>query len=254
MSNLVLLKTDGRVARLTLNRPDRRNALSLDLLAALHDRIDELNARTDLNVCIITGAGPTFCAGMDLKAVLNEPGAPAKLLDSIAELTIKVRSLPMVTLARVNGAAIGGGCGLMATCDITVTHPDAKLGYPEVDLGVCPGVVAPWMVKLLGAGRARRILLQGGTMTGLRAYEAGLVGQCVPREELDACVDEIAERLSRAGPTALAATKTFLNELDGDGLPDLVRKGARISTGVLESDEARAMLARVFGGSERLID
>ncbi len=247
MSDLALLEIEGPVARLVLNRADKRNALSIDLLAALDEKVDELAGHEGVNACVVTGAEPTFCAGMDLKAVLNEPGAPARLLGSIAELTLKIRALPMVTVARVNGAAVGGGCGLMGVCDLQVSHPDAKLGYPEVDLGVCPGVVAPWMVNLVGPARARRILLQGGTLSGLRAHELGMISHCVPREELDSTVDGITGRLAKAGPHALRATKGLLNEMDGERFASLVRRGAEVSTSVIEQPEARAMLAKVFG-------
>lgn len=242
-----MLAVDARIARITLNRESKRNALSLDLLADLHTRVDELGARAEpegIAACILTGAGPTFCAGMDLKAVLYEPGAPLKLLTSIAELTIKIRRLPMVTIARVNGAAIGGGCGLACVCDLSVTHPDSKMGYPEVDLGVCPAVVAPWLVQAVGSGIARRILLQGGTMSGLRACEIGLVSHCVPTDELDAKVEEIAGRVSSAGVQALRATKHLLNEIEGPAVEALVRKGASLSARVVEGAEAREMLAK----------
>ncbi len=247
MPDLAILTIDARIARLTLNRADKRNALSLDLLADLHARVDELAKHQDIAACIITGAGPTFCAGMDLKAVLNEPNAPLKLLTSIAELTIKIRRLPLVTIARVNGAAIGGGCGFACVCDLSVTHPDSKMGYPEIDLGVCPAVVAPWLVQSIGAGAARRILLQGGTMSGLRAFELGMVSHCVPIEELDKQVNEIAARVSTAGLNALRVTKNLLNELDGAALESMVRKGAMLSAQVVEGAEARAMLSKKLG-------
>src|SRR5690606_31247704 len=137
-NDLALLSVDGRVATITLNRPEQRNALSDDLLTALLERVSTLGRVEGVSVCVFAGAGKSFCAGMDLKAVLDVPGAPAAMLRKIAQLTHAVRALPMVTIARVQGAAIGGGCGLACVCDLGVTTPDAKLGYPEVDLGVCP--------------------------------------------------------------------------------------------------------------------
>lgn len=248
MADLALLTVEGRVARLTLNRPDKRNALSLDLLEAARARVDELARRDDVAACVVAGAGPVFCAGMDLRAVVGEPGAPLKLLTAIAELTIALRRLPAVTIARVNGAAIGGGCGLACVCDLSVTHPDSKMGFPEIDLGVCPAVVAPWLVQAVGAGRARRILLQGGTLTGLKAHELGLVSHCVPAEELDKTVEEIASRIASAGLAALHATKRHLNEIEGPAVEALVRKGAELSAKVVEGAEARELLGRKFGG------
>ena len=247
MTDLAPLTIDGAVARLSINRPDKRNALSLDLLEALHARLDQLAGSSGVSVCVLTGVGSTFCAGMDLKAVLDVPGAPLRLLSSIAELTIKLRSLDAVTIAKVNGAAIGGGCGLVCACDLAITSPDAKLGFPEVDLGVCPAVVAPWLVQAVGSGTARRILLQGGTMTGLRAFELGLVGTCVAHDALDAETDAMAQRLAQAGPHALRATKRLLNQLEESRVHQFVREGAVLSAQVIEGPEARAMLAKALG-------
>lgn len=248
MPDLATLTITGRVARLGINRPDKRNALSLDLLAAMRERVAEVASRDDVSVCVLTGEGPTFCAGMDLKAVLNEPGAPLRLLTSIAELTISMRCMPQVTVARVNGAAIGGGCGLACVCDIAVTHPDAKMGFPEVDLGVCPAVVAPWLVLAIGAGRARRVLLEGGTMSGHRAAELGMVEEAVEPERLDGAVRERAERLAKAGPNALRATKRLLHDLESERLEAAVRRGAEVSAEVIGGAEAQAMLGKVYGG------
>lgn len=248
MSDLAPLDVQPPVARLYLNRPDKRNALSIDLLALLRERVATLSQRTDVSVVVLAGKGSTFCAGMDLKAVLKEPGAPLRLLESIAELTIALRELPQVVVAKVHGAAIGGGCGLVAVSDIALTHPDAKLGYPEVDLGVCPAVVAPWLVASVGASAARRILLLGGTMSGQRAMESGLVMEAVPQETLDARTEEIVARLAAAGPRALAATKAHLNRIAGDALYRDVRRGAQISAEVIAGPEAQARLTRAFGG------
>ena len=243
---------DGAIATLTLNRPEQRNALSVDLLAALHERLGDLAARTEHGdgprVVVVTGAGTSFCAGMDLKQVLGEPGAPLKLLTLMAEATIKLRSLGAVTIASVNGAAIGGGCGLTTVCDFAITHADSKMGFPEVDLGVCPAVVAPWLVRKIGAGRARAMLLRAGLMSGREAQMAGLVNECVEsREGLDAAVASLAERLATGGPRALAATKRLLNEIDGSLDLELARRSAKVSADVLAMPEAIAMLRAKMG-------
>jgi methylglutaconyl-CoA hydratase len=246
-NDLALLSVDGRIATLTLNRPEQRNALSHDLLLSLMERVREVHDMEGVSVCVITGAGKSFCAGMDLKAALDVPGAPEKMLRFIAEITHAIRNLPMVTIARINGAAIGGGCGLACVCDLGVTFPDAKLGYPEVDLGVCPAVVTPWLIKKIGAGQARRVLLEGGLMDGRRAHQLGLVTHLAPdAASLDATVAEIAGRITKAGPMALHSTKRWLNELDGSLDLDVLLEGARISALVVESDEAKANLRAMF--------
>jgi enoyl-CoA hydratase/carnithine racemase len=246
---LATLTIAAPVATLTLNRADARNALSLDLLASLHHRVDELAQARDCHVAVITGVGKAFCAGMDLKAVLDNNVLAKELLTSLARLTIKIRALPQVTVARVNGAAIGGGCGLACVCDLAITHADAKMGYPEVDLGVCPAVVAPWLVRRVGAGRARAILLKGGLMSGQQAQECGMVNAVSSSlDTLDATMNEVVAGLAAGGPEALRATKKLLNEVDGSLDESVVLRGADLSAQVLATPDAqrrlRAKLAR----------
>ena len=245
---LVSLHTSGRIATLTLRRPEARNALSIPLLADLHAALDSLATNTALSVLVLTGEGKSFCAGMDLKAVLNDPEAPLQLLTSLADACLKVRALPLVTLAKVSGAAIGGGCGLTCVCDISITHADSKMGFPEVDLGVCPAVVAPWLVRKVGPGKARCILLQGGLLSGQQAFDLGLVDSLVPTAaDLDAATSKIADRLATGGPQALAATKALLNKLDNSLDPTLSREGAALSAQVLALPEAQSMLRAKLG-------
>lgn len=250
--NLATLVIAAPVATLSLNRPESRNALSIDLLESLHASIDELAARIrdqrDVHIVVLTGAGKSFCAGMDLKQVLNVPGAPLRLLSLLSEFTLKLRALPAITIAAVNGAAIGGGCGLSTVCDFAITHADSKMGFPEVDLGVCPAVVAPWLVRKVGAGRARAILLKGGLMSGREAHACGIVTECVEtREQLDAAVKALADKLATGGPAALAATKALLNQLDDSLNPAIAREAAELSATVLATPEAQAMLRAKLG-------
>lgn len=243
MSELTRLSVEGQVAELRLNRPEARNAMSEELLLAMTDRVHELADRSDVRVAVVTGEGKAFCAGMDLKAVVGRAEAGARLLEALAELTVRLRALPMVTVAKVNGAAIGGGCGLACVCDIALTHADSKMGFPEVDLGVCPAVVAPWVVRKIGAGRARRVLLSGGVMSGREAHALGLTDHLVEaRDDLDAAAHELVGRLSSGGGEAIRATKALLNELDGSAEMEVVRRGAAISARVLASEEAQAAL------------
>lgn len=250
MSELAQLNIDGRIATLVMNRAEAHNSMSLDMLEAMHERVDSLGelGGSECSVLVITGAGRSFCAGMDLKAVLVELSGDEtlgkKLLTSLAELTLKIRGLGMVTVASVNGAAIGGGCGLSCVCDVTVSHADSKMGFPEVDLGLCPAVIAPWVVAKMGAGRARAAMLKGGIMLGAEAAAIGLVDHLADdRDGLAALTGEVAERLASGGPKALAATKGLLNTIDGTMDPALVMKGAALSASVLATPEAQAALA-----------
>ncbi len=250
MAELALIEIDGPIATLRLNRPDSRNALSIDLIASLRERVQELRWDPAVSVVVITGEGRAFCAGMDLKQVQSGGETPFELLGSLAELTLEIRSLPAVVLGSVQGAAIGGGCGLACVCDLAITHDDAKLGFPEVDLGLCPAVVAPWVVRRMGAGRARALMLQGGLISGTKAATLGLVDQSAEsREALSELTETTAKRLAEGGPEALRATKSLLNEIDGSDDPTLVREGAKLSARVIAGDEAQAALRAKFGGS-----
>ncbi|MGD9791284.1 MAG: enoyl-CoA hydratase/isomerase family protein [Phycisphaerales bacterium] len=240
--SLTGLTSASGVSTLTLNREAARNALSIDLLESLHARVDSLERSKD-KVVVITGAGKAFCAGMDLKAVLSDTAAAHRLLSLLGELCIKIRALPQVTLACVNGAAIGGGCGLACVCDLAITHADSKLGFPEVDLGVCPAVVAPWLVRKIGPGRARKVLLSGGLMSGAEAHAIGMVDAvAASREALAGEASRMAERIATGGAMALQATKSLLNTLDDSLDHDLAREGAALSARVLATPEAQAML------------
>ena len=203
-----------------LARSEARNALSRELIAALGAAVDAVAKDASARVLVLGGEGKSFCAGMDLKAVADDPVAMGDMLRALSRTSRAIRRLSIPTIARVQGAAIGGGCGLMVVCDFAITHPEAKLGYPEVDLGICPAVVAPWLMKKIGAGAARAMLLAGGTMGGDGAERALL--QCLPK--------------------ALAATKHWLNELDGSLDDAIADEAAEISARIIAGDEAQSRL------------
>lgn len=253
MSDLakVIHHDGGAIAEVRLNRPEARNALSKALLGAARAALRPLAASPDVRVILISGEGKAFCAGMDLKALLNDPPAMGELLMLISLLLREIRRAPQPTIACVRGAAVGGGCGLMSVCDFAFSHPEARIGYPEVDLGVCPAVVAPWLVRKLGSGRARQILLSGGTMTGERALEAGLLTHLAASDSLEAETLAFARSLARGGRQAMAATKTWLNELDGSMADDVLDKAAKISAQIVQGEEALSRLARLFAPPTR---
>ena len=126
------------------------------------------------------------------------------------------------------------------------THAESKVGYPEVDLGVCPAVVAPWLMKKLGAGRARAMLLAGGTMTGKQGFEAGLATHLCGLDDLPSAVNEFAENLAKGGKNALATTKRWLNELDGSLDDDVLQKGADLSAKIIAGSEAQTRLRPLY--------
>ena len=163
---LVEVRSEDGVSRLVLNRPQARNALSMEMIDSLLEAVEGLRTDESNRVVVLEGAGKSFCAGMDLKGVMNDPLQMGEMLRTLARVTIALRSIPVPTIARVQGAAIGGGCGLCGVCDFVVSHPEVKMGYPEIGLGICPAVVAPWLIRRIGAGNARAILLARGDDAG----------------------------------------------------------------------------------------
>ncbi len=246
MSDLVLIDSDDGIVIVTLNRPEARNALSVALIDALGAAIEQVE-REPARVLILAGAGSVFCAGMDLKGVLADAAGMRRMLRGLSQVMRRIRRLPIPTIAQVQGAAIGGGCGLMVVTDFAVTHPQAKVGYPEVSLGVCPAVVAPWLIRKVGGGRARALLLAGGTMSGTTGYETGLATHLVPRDRLEAEVQSLGRRLAEGGPQALGVTKQWINDLDGSLDDAVFEKGAEISADVIAREEAQSRLRSRFG-------
>ena len=246
MSDLVHCNRIDGTAIVELNRPEKRNALSLELIGRFNEVLSELDADDSLRVVILGGTGKSFCAGMDLQGVLDDAKAMAGMLMGLSEAMRRLRRLPVPVIARVHGAAIGGGCGLTAVADFAITHPEARLGYPEVSLGVCPAVVAPWLVKRIGAGPAREMLLAGGTMNGDEALQRGLVSSVCARDELDQAAMNLAERLSTGGRHAMAVTKNWLNELDGSLEDAPFIRAAELSAEVIATEEAILRLKAVM--------
>ncbi|NOG54209.1 MAG: enoyl-CoA hydratase/isomerase family protein [Planctomycetes bacterium] len=201
MSDLtrVVEHDDGAIAEILLNRADKRNALNQELLDEMRATVKEVTSRQDVRVVVLGGEGRSFCAGMDLQAVRTQPEQMGSLLKTLSLLMREIRRAPQPFIARVQGAAIGGGCGLMCVCDFSFTHPDSKIGYPEVDLGICPAVVAPWLVWRIGSGKARQLLLAGGTLRGEEMYEYGLVTHLVDMDDVCPGAMACARRLARGG-------------------------------------------------------
>ena len=247
MSQVKLSIDDRSIVTLTMARPEKRNALSLELINELEAALEDIAGNDDARVMILAGEGASFCAGMDLKGVLDDARRMSGMLHGLSRAMRSIRRLPIPTIARVQGAAVGGGCGLAVVCDYAMSHPEAKLGYPEVELGVCPAVVAPWLIRRIGTGRARSLLLAGGTMPGTEALEMGLVDELVEHGELDERCLEFAQKLTKGGRQALSITKHWLNELEGSLEEASFEKAAQISADVIVGDEAQERLKRIFG-------
>jgi methylglutaconyl-CoA hydratase len=211
--NPVLTTRDGAVTTLTLNRPDKRNALNVDLLEQLCVAIAETEQDPAQRILILRGAGPVFCSGLDL-AEAAEPQrahASAELVDKALRTLGTTR---LITIAAVQGAAVAGGAGLMSACDFTVATRDAKFGYPEVRRGLVPALIMTFLRRQLRERDARELLLLGKMFDASRAHAIGLLNRIVADEAaLDTEVSTLVSSLLQGAPTALAETKRLLAEL-----------------------------------------
>ena len=211
----IQLAYDGRVARITLNRPDKRNAISYELIEDLLAALAEV-AESSALVLILTGAGKAFCSGMDLenlKALIGR-SAEQSLKDSqiMARLFRTLYDFPKPTVAAVNGAAIAGGTGLATLCDFTLAVPDAKFGYTEVKIGFVPAIVSAFLLRQAGEKIARDLLLTGRLFDAEEGRRIGLVTEIVDAENLIARARELAGQLLENSPASLLYTKRLLSE------------------------------------------
>ena len=234
------------IVHISLNRPDARNALNFELIEQLEHAVKTVAANSAARVLVLSGNGKSFCAGMDLRGVLNDAQKMGLMLHGLARVGLALRKLSIPVIAKVQGAAVGGGCGLVVACDFAFTHEQAKLGYPEVDLGVCPAVVAPFLISKVGAGRARALLLAGGLVDGKEAVRIGLATHLVSVDELDSATTDFAQKLSAGGPNAIATTKRWLHELDGLLDESTLSKAADLSATIIAGNEAQERLRARF--------
>jgi methylglutaconyl-CoA hydratase len=209
------IASEGGVAIITLNRPDKRNAISFDLIDDLLSALDEV-AKSDDRILILTGAGSAFCSGMDLenlKSLLGRtPEQNLKDSETMVRLFRSLYEFPKVTIAAVNGPAIAGGTGLALLCDFTLAVPEAKFGYTEVRIGFVPAIVSTFLLRQVGEKQARDLLLTGRIFDAAEALRLGLVNEIVPVDGLMPRARELAATLMQNSPTSLRATKTLLND------------------------------------------
>jgi methylglutaconyl-CoA hydratase len=209
------LAYDDSIATLTLNRPDKRNSISFELIDDVLRGLDEI-AKSPAQVLILTGAGKAFCSGMDLdnlKALLGR--SPEQNLQDTRTMVRLFRTLyefPKVTIAAVNGAAIAGGTGLALLCDFTLAVPQAKFGYTEVRIGFVPAIVSTFLLRQVGEKQARDLLLTGRIIGAEEAGRIGLVNEIVAPESLMTRAHELAALLLENSPTSLQATKRLLTD------------------------------------------
>src|SRR6267142_485502 len=213
MFSTLLLDISGNLATLTLNRPDRRNAISAVMISELQSAFDEIE-KSHARVGILTGNGKAFSAGMDLEmlAAIAQQSPSENQEDSrrMAKMFRRIWSFSKPLIAAVNGAALAGGCGIATLCDFTLAVPEAKFGYTEVKIGFLPAIVSVFLTRQIGEKRSRDLLLTGRIIEATEAKEFGLVSEIVPAEHLMKRANELSETLIAASPSSLTRSKHLL--------------------------------------------
>jgi methylglutaconyl-CoA hydratase len=215
MYRFITLTQAGPVATLTLARPELHNAFNAEMIGELRDCFAALAGDETARVVVLAGAGPSFCAGGDLKWMQSsldwsheQNSADA---DALADMFELAWNLPQPLIGRIHGAAMGGGVGLVACCDLAVAVDTARFGFSEVKLGLLPAVIAQYVVPKIGVSQARALFVSGERFTAERAFEIGLVHAVTTGEDLDATVASLARRVLSSGPQAAAAAKRLID-------------------------------------------
>ncbi|HRP63781.1 MAG TPA: enoyl-CoA hydratase/isomerase family protein [Phycisphaerales bacterium] len=236
------MTSDGFVARLALNDPAKRNAMTISMFDAIDHALGAILA-SEARVVQLYGEGKTFCAGFDLEAARHDPQLIARFIERLSLLNRQLRRLPQPVVAAVHGAAVAGGCAVLSACDFVVVSPDALLGYPVHRIGVSPAVTIPTLMQAIGPGAARSLLMEGELIDGREAKRRGLASHlAVDEASLMTEAEALCAMLAAKPPNAVRVTKQWLNELDGSLHDAMFDQAAIASASLASTDEAMRML------------
>ncbi len=242
MPVVLIEKQTPQITVVTLNRPDRRNALTIELLTELQAAIKIASEQPEQRVLILQGAGAAFCTGLDLKEAADHTKAHATA-EMVANSLVAISQTRLITIAAVHGAAVAGGAGIMSACDFVVAAQRTKIGYPEVRRGLVAGLVMTFLRRQVGERNMRELLLGSELIDAERAKEIGLVNRVVARDDVMSEAQKFAESVLQGGPGVLAQTKRLIEELWSNSVKEDVDLALKYHLEARESDEAREGIA-----------
>lgn len=242
MPVLLLEKPAPHTTILTLNRPERRNALTIELMTELTRAV--ANAENDVTqrLLILRGAGKAFCTGLDLEEV-SQPEKAHDSANAVAQMLLAISQTRLMTIAAVHGAAVAGGAGIMSACDFVVAAEGTKFGYPEARRGLVAAAVMTFLRRQLRERDVRELLFNCELIEAARAREIGLINRVVPPDELDAAVQKLAGSILQNAPGALASSKRLLGELWSTSVKEDIEHALRDHLTARESPEAKEGVA-----------
>ena len=243
----LIVSSEGQVGRIWLNRPEVHNAFNATMIRELREAVRILQEEPSVRVIVLSGKGASFCAGADLnwmrEIIRFSYGQNLEESLDLAAFLYDLYALPKPTIARVNGAAIGGGAGFLSVCDIVVASSAAKFGLSEVKIGLVPACIAPYVIRRTGEAWARQFFLTGERFDAERAREIGLVNAVTEPDNLDGRIDEVVRGLLSSGPEALASAKELLRRVPGMGFEDAKRFTAEMIARLRTSPEGQEGMA-----------
>lgn len=247
MSEL-LIATEGNVRFLTLNRPEKRNALNDELISELKTALTEVDQDESLRATVIRGAGKDFCSGADLSALQKIAGATYEenLEDakSLAELFALIRKVKVPVIAAVHGRALAGGCGLATACDLIVATRTARFGYPEVKIGFVPAIVTAFLRRNISEKQAFEMITQGFEFSAEKALEIGLVNRLFDAETFESDVNEYVSVYEKVSRSAVKLSKQLLYQMDSLSFDDAMNLGSEVNVEARMTEDCKKGLLR----------
>jgi methylglutaconyl-CoA hydratase len=244
----VIYEVDGAVARITLNRPAKRNALNEALIGGLKEALHKANADESVRVALITGAGTDFCSGADLASLqkISQSSALENLEDaqSLMELFALVRRVRVPVVAAVKGRALAGGCGLATACDLVLAQASARFGYPEVKIGFVPAMVMAILRRNVSEKRAFELIVRGAEIGAAEAERIGLINRVYDEEEFDSEVEAYVQGFGRVSRSAVMLSKRLLYQMDGMDFETALQSGVDINTIARMTQDCQQGIAR----------
>jgi methylglutaconyl-CoA hydratase len=245
---VVVYSVEGSVAHITLNRPEKRNALNDAVIAGLKDSLRKASLEEQVRVVVIAGAGKDFCSGADLSALQKIAGASvAENTDdarSLLELFMLIRQITVPVVAAVTGRALAGGCGLATACDIVLASTSARFGYPEVKIGFVPAMVMAILRRNVSEKRAFELITRGEEIGAQQAKEMGLVNHVYSDDGFELEVDAYVKKFEELSKQAIALTKGLLYQIDGLAFNDALETGVDVNVIARMTEDCQKGIAR----------
>jgi len=247
----VLYVREGNVGRITLNRPEKRNALNDAMIAGLKSVLRKVKGEKDVRALVITGSGKDFCSGADLAALERILQSSVDIntddANSLMEMFLLIRQCEIPVIAAVRGRALAGGCGLASACDLVLASASARFGYPEVKIGFVPAMVMAFLGRNISEKRAFELITLGEDISAVEAHQIGLVNRVFADETFDQEVTTYVEKFVKISKSAVSLTKALLYQIEGLAFRDALATGADVNVIARMSDDYRKGISKFLG-------